>query len=261
MDRTFLPFGFVLVAACGGGASNGAAKQAETPQAPPSSSAASNEAPSAPPTKAEESSAPPADINIIPQKCAEGQAEGICAPPRPFVKTLCGAYPKPDIALILFSKSSPFTHGYMNRNLEAWYTSGQQSTSAKLVFDEEVVILAHLKPHAGGMVIGNGGTPYDVLRLDGVCSSVETEAITMRRPPNPKYANIPWQQLDKNVRDALLADPNIAKADATRRRECKGTTSFGVLSPACAKADDKLSVTVADYIVHGGQSPMPKTSR
>ena len=258
MDRSLLPVGFVLATACGGGAPNGGAKQIETPQAPPSGSAANSEAPAAPSAKAEESSAAEAGISVIPKTCAEGQGEGICAPPRSFVKTLCGAYPKPDIALILFSKSSPFTHAYMNRNLEAWYTSGQQSTSAKLVFDEEVVILAHLKPKAGGMVIGNGGTPYDVLRLDGVCSSVENEAITLRRPPNPKYANVPWQQLEKNVRDALLADPSIAKADAARRKECKGTTSFGVLSPACAKADDKLSVVVADYVVHGGQSPMPK---
>ena len=82
----------------------------------------------------------------------------------------------------------------------------------------------------------------------------------MRRPPAPKYANIPWQHLEKNVRDALLADPGIAKADAARRKECKGTTSLGVISPACAKADDRLSMTIADYVTHGGQSPLPKVT-
>jgi hypothetical protein len=208
--------------------------------------------------KTEEPTATSADPNAIPTKCADGQADGICAPPRAYVKTLCDGYPKPDIALIMFSKSSPWTRAYMNRNMEAWYTSGQQSTSAKLVFDEEVIVLAHLKPRAGGMVIGNGGTPYDVLRIDGVCSSVETEAVTMRRPPKPKYASIPWQHLEKNVRDALLADSGIAQADAFRRKECKGTTSLGVISPACAKADDRLAVTIAEYVVRGGQSPLPK---
>ena len=265
MDRSFPPltfslaFGFatcVLIAACGGASSTNAAVKPPDPS--PASSAAPDDATKAASTKGQEAPAAEGPITAIPQKCAEGQAEGICAPPRSFVQVLCGAYPMPDVALVMFSKSSPFTRVYMNRNMEAWYTSGQQSTSAKLVFDEEVIVLAHLKPRAGGMVIGNGGTPYDVLRIDGVCSSVETEAVTLRRPPAPKYATIPWQHLEGNVRDALLADANIARADATRRKECKGTTSLGVISPACAKADDRLSMTIADYIVHGGQSPLPK---
>jgi hypothetical protein len=257
MRHSFLPLTCILVAACGGASSTGASVKppSESSEPAPDSSA---EAPKSSAPKAEEAAAVGGEVTAIPQTCAEGQAEGICAPPRSFVKVLCGTYPKPDVALIMFSKTSPFTRGYMNRNLEAWYTSGQQSTSAKLVFDEEVIVLAHPKPRAGGMVIGNGGTPYDVLRIDGVCSSVETESITLKRPPSPKYAIIPWQHLEKNVRDALLADPNIAKADATRRKECKGTTSLGVISPACAKADDRLSITIADYVAHGGQSPLPK---
>lgn len=149
----------------------------------------------------------------------------------------------------------------MNRNMEAWYTSGQQSTSAKLIFDEEVLVLAHPKAAAGGMVIGNGATNYDVLRLDGVCSSVEPEAITTKRPPAPKYASIPWQQLEPNVRDALLQDPGIGKADAARRKECKGTTSLGMLSPPCAKADDRLSAAIAAYVTHSEPIPLPKTAR
>jgi hypothetical protein len=197
----------------------------------------------------------------IPDRCGEGQSEGICAPPKPFVQSLCGSYPKPDIALILFAKSSPFTRVYLNRNMEAWYTSGQQSTSAKLLFDEEVIVLSHPKASSGGMVIGTGATNYDVLRLDGVCSSVEPEAITTKRPPAPKYASVPWQQLEPNVREALLQDPNIEKADAARRKECKGTTSLGMLSPACAKADDKLSTAVAAYVTRSEPLPMPKVAR
>ncbi len=262
MSRIILPLAAVLFSACGGASSTAtASKEPEPAPAASTASSASGEAPAAGSAAGKSEPAPAsAEITGIPQKCAEGQAEGICAPPKPFVQSMCGAYPKPDIALILFSKSSPFTRGYMNRNMEAWYTSGQQSTSAKLLFDEEVIILSHPKPNTGGMVIGNGGTPYDVLRIDGVCSSVETEAITMKRPPAPKYANIPWQHLEKNVRDALLADPTVAKAEATRRKECKGTTSLGVISPGCAKADDKLSNTIADYVVRGGQTPMPKPS-
>jgi hypothetical protein len=246
-----------LVGACGGASSNTASKEPEPAGSTPPAAAASANAPASVAAAAEE---PPAagDPSAIPQKCADGQSDGICAPSRSFVKTLCGAYPKPDIALIMFSKSSPFTKVYMNRNMEAWYTSGQQSRSAKLVFDEEVVVLAHPKPKAGGMVIGNGGTNYDVLRIDGVCSSVEPEAVSLKRPPAPKYASIPWQDLEQNVRDALVGDPGVARAEAARRKECKGTTSLGMLSPGCAKADDKLSWAIADFVGRGGQTPMPK---
>jgi hypothetical protein len=257
MKRFWLPLHWLLVAACGGASSQGA--PAKAPDAPAETSAApTSDAPQVASAKTDEAPGPAGDLSEIPKKCADGQADGICAPPREFVKTLCDGFPKPDVALIMFNKSSPFTRVYMNRNMEGWYTSGQQSTSAKLVFDEEVVVLMHLKPKAGGMVIGNGGTNYDVLRIDGVCSSVEPEAITTRRPPSPKYATIPWQHLEKNVRDALLADPKISQADATRRKECKGTTSLGVISPKCAKADDQLSIAIADYVTHGGASPMPK---
>jgi hypothetical protein len=254
MIRFSLPAIVILAAACGGASSGGGPSKepAATPAAPASAAAAASAAP-----KAEETG-PAADLNTVPDKCADGQAEGICAPPRSFVQALCGTYPRPELALIMFSKKSPFTRVYMNRNMEGWYTSGQQSTSAKLIFDEELIVLTHLKINKGGMVIGNGATPYDVLRLDGVCSSVESEAISTKRPPSPKYALVPWQHLEKNVKDALLADATIAAAETARRKECKGTTSLGVVSPKCAGADDRLSKAVVDYVKNGGDVPMPK---
>ncbi|HKQ71588.1 MAG TPA: hypothetical protein VJT73_19720 [Polyangiaceae bacterium] len=261
MKRSHLTFCLLLAPVVSCGASSSAANVAKEPETTPSP-ASSAEADPASSAAANTDPTPSAtDLATVPTKCADGQAEGVCAPPKAFVRALCGAYPKPDIALILFSKSSPFTRVYLNRNMEAWYTSGQQSISAKLVFDEEVVVLAHPKGSTGGMVIGNGGTNYDVLRIDGVCSSVEPEAISLKRPPAPKYANIPWQHLEQNVREALLDDSSIAKADASRRKECKGTTGLGMLTPGCARADDKLSTTIAEYITRGGQSPMPKYAR
>jgi hypothetical protein len=255
MNRSTLPIITVLVAACGGASSGGGPSKEPTPA---SSAPVASAGPATAP-KAEEA-APATDIGGIPDKCADGQAEGICAPPRSFVQSLCGTYPKPEIALLMFSKKSPFTRVYMNRNMEGWYTSGQQSTSAKLIFDEEVVVLAHLKTNKNGMVIGTGATPYDVLRLDGVCSSVESEAITSKRPPTPKYALVPWQRLEKNVQDALLADPTIMAAETSRRKECKGTTSLGVVSPKCAGADDRLSKAIVDYVKNGGEVPLPKST-
>ena len=257
MNRPTLPAIVILAAACGGASSGGG--PSKDPVATAASSASAAPADPAPAKAAEPE--PAADPGNIPDKCADGQAEGICAPPKSFVQTLCGTYPKPELALVMFSKKSPFTRVYMNRNMEGWYTSGQQSTSAKLIFDEELIVLTHLKVNKGGIVIGSGATPYDVLRLDGVCSSVESEAITHKRPPSPKYALVPWQQLEKNVKDALLADPQIAAAETARRKECKGTTGLGVVSPKCAGADDRLSKAIVDYVKNGGEVPPPKTSR
>src|SRR5262249_799975 len=160
--RAFPLFALGLFAtACGGGSTP---KEAAAP--PPAESAA-------PATSAEVKADKPAEeppaaqgpLDKIPDKCAENQAEGICPPPRTFVKLLWGEYPMPDVALKMFAKDSPWTRVFLNRNLDAWYTSGQQSTTAKLLFDEEVIVLAHAKASSGGMVVGNGGTPYDVLRL------------------------------------------------------------------------------------------------
>ena len=256
MNRSSLPAIVILASACGGASSGGGPSKepAATPAAPASAAAVT-----VPPPKAEEPG-PAGDLGTIPEKCADGQAEGICAPPRSFVQALCGAYPRPEIALAMFARKSPFTRVYMNRNMEGWYTSGQQSTSAKLIFDEELIVLTHLKVNKSGMVIGNGATPYDVLRLDGVCSSVESEAITHKRPPSPKYALVPWQHLEKNVKDALLGDAGIAAAETSRRKECKGTTSLGVVSPKCAGADDRLSKAIVDFMKNGGEVPMPKAS-
>jgi hypothetical protein len=245
---------FVVPVACAS-ASSGAGPSRE---APPSEAPATRAAEAADqPGRDGGATSAQTAFDRVPTTCEAGQADGVCAPPKAFVQWLCGTYPRPDVALIVFGKGSPFTRVYLNRNVEGWYSSGQQSTSAKLMFDEEVIVLSHPQGKKGGMIIGQGGTPYDVLRLDGVCSTVEPELLSTKRPPNPKHANIQWQQLDKRVREALLQDAAVAKAESERRKECKGTTTLGVIGPACAKADDRLSAAIASYIVNGGSSPMP----
>src|SRR4051794_26557911 len=180
MSRSYQALALLFVAACGGASSENAAAKQPEPSAAQSDGGASG------PAETPKTAAPASetvDPNVVPTKCGDGQSDGICAPPRPYVKFLCGSFPRPDIALVLFNKSSPWTRAYLNRNVEAWYTSGQQSTSAKLLFDEEVLVLSHPKAGRGGMVVEGAGTPYDVLRLDGVCSSVGSEEITMKHPP------------------------------------------------------------------------------
>src|SRR5262245_27205225 len=96
MVRSFLPLARILVVVpcvasallgCGG------AGPSPAPAQPPDPSAAASAAPPAgapeAAAKTDEAPAAPADPNAIPTKCAENQAEGICAPPRDFVRTLC----------------------------------------------------------------------------------------------------------------------------------------------------------------------------
>ena len=157
----------------------------------------------------------------------------------------------------MFTKDSPWTRVYLNRKMEAWYTSGQQSTNSKLLFDEEVIGAVDVKANGSGMVIGSGATNYDVLRLDGVCASVQLEAISVKRPPAPKDASVPWQRLERNVRDALGAHPTIAKADQLRRKECKGTTKLRELEPRVRQGGRQAVAGSRHDITRGGQTPMP----
>lgn len=228
----------------------------------PAPASASASASASAPTPASASAAAPASDELtIPTACAPGSADGVCAPPHDFVERLCNGYPMPDVALRLFAKGSPFTRAYVNRNVEAWYTSGSAGTRAELVFDEEVLVLRHPKDTGGGIIVNGGGPPYDVLRWDGVCASLGGEEVTLKRPPAPKRPLVPWQHLEENVKEALLADATIAKAEATRRKECKGTTSLGMQSAACAKADDKLSAAIVEWVSHGGEVPLPQKRR
>lgn len=231
------------------------------PAAPAPASAPVAASAAAPAPSAAKPPAPASDELVIPTECAPGSADGVCAPPHPFVERICNGYPMPDVALRLFVKGSPFTRAYINRNVEAWYTSGSAGTRAQLVFDEEVLVLRHPKDTGGGIIVNGGGSPYDVLRWDGVCASLGGEEVTLKRPPAPKRPLIPWQHLEENVKSALLADATIAKAEAARRKECKGTTSLGMQSAGCAKADDKLSAAIVEWIVHGGEVPLPLKHR
>ena len=86
----------------------------------------------------------------VPTTCET--TDKFCMPPAAFVKRLCGGF-YPDVALGLFAKGSPFTRGYLTRDTEAWNASGGASSSDKLLFDEEVLVLYRRVPDTGGMVV------------------------------------------------------------------------------------------------------------
>jgi hypothetical protein len=151
----------------------------------------------------------------MPTACSK-PGEKYCTPPIAFVKRLCGGF-YPDVALGMFVKGTPWTRGYLNRNVEAWNASGGAASNDKLEFDEEVIVLHRRVADTGGMQVSGVGDSFDVIRWDGTCASLMTEEITLRPPPKAKHARIPWKSLALATREALLADDKIGQTDADRR--------------------------------------------
>lgn len=236
----------LLVSACGG-------------SAPPPVSASDAPIAPEPPVPVPIASASPdakrdAGPEALPAACEK--KGDVCSPPFKWVKRLCGGF-YPDVALTMFAKDSPWTRGYLTRDTQAWNASGGESSSDKLVYDEEVLVLAHKEADNGGMVVSGSSGGYDVLRWDGTCASLAGEELTLKVPPNrAKAAKIPWKSLDLKVRDALGADEKIGKIDATRRKECKGVT-LGDVTDKCQKATEQLGVAVVDFVRKGGALPPP----
>ncbi len=231
----------LFLTACGG------AKE-PAPVAPPVASAA--------PEVAREKLVDPeeAPSTELPSACATTD-DKICLPPKSFVKRLCAGF-FPDTALAMFKKGSPWTRAYLRMNVEAWNASGGMSSSDKLVFDEEVLIVAHRGADAGGMQVSGSTGSYDVLRWDGTCASLMGEEVTTKAAPAPKHARIPWKSLDDKIKEALMNDAKIGKIAADRKKECKGATS-GDVSLKCVKADDGLVGAVVDFVRGGGAIPQP----
>ncbi len=215
------------------------------PAAPPAVEEAPRAAEPAPqPTVAARTEPQP----TFPDRCADDNAQGICGPPGPFVQDLCAGHAKPDVALLLFAKGSPWTRAYLRLNVEAWYP-GSRSTKSMLQLGEEVVVLHHANA-SGGIIVNGGGGPYDVIRLDGSCASLSGEEVTLKRPGSPKHAAVPWRQLDPRVRQPLLADPSVTETSTVYEEACREGAA-----PACTKAGNKLTVTILEFLARGGKVP------
>jgi hypothetical protein len=201
--------------------------------------------PAAEPTKTE-----PA----FPDRCADDNAKGVCGVPDDFTHEVCGGRPKPDVALVLFAKGSPWTRGYVKHNTEAWYTGSRSSKSA-LKSQEEVVVLRHPDAH-GGIIVNGGGGPFDVMRLDGACATLSGDEVSLKHLEAPKHPLVPWRQLDPRVRQALLADQSVSEASTAYDGDCRDSAS-----PACGKAGTKLTAAIVSFIARGGKVPTLVTWR
>ena len=189
-----------------------------------------------------------------PDGCAPGNAEGICSPPPGFVRRACGGFAKPDLALVLFAKGSPWTRAYLRLGVEAWYPASR-STKVALKPNEEVIVLYHPNP-SGGIIVNGAGAPFDVIRLDGACATLAGDEVTLKRPSAPRHPSVPWRQLDPRVREALLSDPTVLETSAAYDEACREAATA-----ACAKASTKLTAAILDFTARGGKVPMLLTRR
>ena len=211
--------------------------------------------------KTEASAATPAPVAQapagLPTTCAERKNGKFCLPDEAFVERLCkGSWP--DLALIFFRKNTPWTRGYVSRQVNAWNaTGGGMSTSAKLAVDEELIILRY-RGNAGGIVVSGAAGGYDALRWDGTCVSLSGDEVRMQPNGTPKHAPIPWRKLEEKTQTTLLADTRIHQNFDRRRKDCQGETAGAGATP-CERAEAALSWGIVFFVRSGGAIPEPST--
>jgi hypothetical protein len=176
-----------------------------------------------------------------------------CLPPPDFVDRLCRAA-HVGTAIRLFSKSSPFTRGYVRmREVRAVNLRGGPAGDTPLIFAEEVLLLARHGGSDGMQVSGVGG--YDVLRWDGTCATLSSDEVVTRVPAPPRHAPFAWKYLDDSIQEALLQNDTIRSAQAAERKRCRGT-SDGERSASCRDAVKRLNDNVVSAVRSGMELPV-----
>ena len=188
----------------------------------------------------------------IPNRCE--QDGPVCMPSPAFVDVLCRNTYR-EVALHLFGKT-PFTRGYLARDVDGWNADGGRSPRVKLVFDEEVLVLKKREAPKGAVVVSGAAGGYLVLRWDGGCYTLASEELTLRRPPKPKHPLLPLRLYDDATREALLGAANVHAAREKRDKECKGAPSGGLPSP-CERSELRLSDAVVLAVKSGIVLPRP----
>lgn len=180
--------------------------------------------------------------------------DGVCTVGKDFAKRVCQST-YVNVALAMFAKGTPWQRGYLTRKTQAWNAEGGASVAGFVEFDEEVLVLFSRMPPKGGMVVsGTGG--YQTLRFDGSCVTLQSEEVTFKRPPAPKYPRIEWRWLEDGMRDALRKDSKVDEAYLAQRKECKGVTT-GDVSKKCVTADQKLVDAIVEHVTGGGEVAAP----
>ncbi len=199
----------------------------------------------------------PAGPAAVPSTCEE--QDGECLPPAAWVRKLC-ADVYPAVALYLFQKEMPFTHGYLSRRTQAVNASGGATSGSEwLAFDEEVILLSHRRQAKGGFQVGDSDGNYDALRWDGSCVSLDSSEVRLQKPPAAKATEIPWRSLGKDIQSALKKNAELKSLYKKRKNECKGAFS-GEVSRKCIRLTKGLNQKIVQ-VVKDGSVTLPEPQR
>jgi hypothetical protein len=189
----------------------------------------------------------------LPDHCARGKRE--CVPPPGWVKRLCDDV-YPDVALNMFKKGTRWERLYMLARAEPFNASGGASLLGDKMEPGEEVIALKRRDNNGELQVGDNAG-YDVLRWNGACATIHDGDFS-REPPRQGivYSKIEWRRLSLDVRKALEAQPDIAAAQSTRRKACKGM-GYGDVGKDCEVDDRKFMDAIIAYVSDGGEVPAP----
>jgi hypothetical protein len=246
----------VLILALAGAGCGGSKPSSATPSPSATADASAEPAPSgAASASAEPGTGKATASKGIPTSCASNEG-GYCLPDARFAKKLCeNQYFT--VALVMFSKNLPWTHGYLTQKTKAWSASGAGSSNEELPAGEEVVVLMHRgAADYGGMQVSGAGGSFEVLRWDGNCVTLQPNELTTNAPAKPSNARIVWNSIEMDMRDSLLADPKITEIYSLHRKECKGAT-MGDVTKKCETADHDLNAAITRFVREGGKLGEP----
>ncbi len=187
----------------------------------------------------------------VPNRCV--MRMNACMPPIDWAERLCGDVYE-DLALYMFREGTPWTRFYMRKGLNAvngWGPTLHENMLAR----EEVIVINHRLRRDSLQVEGSGGT-YDVLRYNGSCVTLDVNEVTPRKPHGPRNSNIDWWALSGDMRDALMANPEVAEHFEIHKKACKGA-SVGRASNDCEKVDKKFKQVVAEAVRTSPELPHP----
>jgi hypothetical protein len=201
----------------------------------------------------EEKPAEPILVAAMPPN--ECRAEGACLPPQEFARAVCkGRFP--GLAISLFEKNTPWERRYVKvESIEPVNTHGGATTSERLAFTEEVLLLRHQSANADGIQV-SGASDVDVLRWDGTCVTVREEYLSIHRMPTVGNATVNWRYLDEETQKGLLEAKYVNVRYQQQREACRRSSASN-LGDACAKATSKLNDAITVAVRGGLELPEP----
>ncbi len=195
----------------------------------------------------------PAVVSVLPTTCANRKQ---CIPPEEFARATChGRYPS--MAIAMFEKHTPWQRLYLKAvTLEAVNAYGDRSTTAPMVFGEEVIVLRSASPLSSGK-LQVSSSDIDVLRWDGTCTTVARELFSATPMPNTVQP-IEWRYLEDSFQAALLKSKYVAITYERLRFACNGSSDAAKCRKATERLNEAIGVAVRGGIVLPTPEKLPK---